>query len=232
MAARPSGSGAWRVGGGPPGGPFRERRLPAPGRRRRRRSGGDGLGSPGGLGRRRVSGPAARRGAGRRRPLARGRRQGRGHRRPTSGCAARPPTGAGTAASTRRRTFSRKPSTGLTEWRRSAVAGARLVANPGCYPTASALALKPLFREFGDQVAGAVVIDAKSGVSGAGRNARDGYQYSELNENLKPLRLGRSSPSARDRAGAGRRRRGAPGSSSPPSRADELAASSSPATCR
>lgn len=79
---------------------------------------------------------------------------------------------------------------GLTEWHRPAVAGARLVANPGCYPTASALALKPLFREFGERVAGAVVIDAKSGVSGAGRNARDGYQYSELNENLKPYGSG------------------------------------------
>ncbi|MDE2850315.1 MAG: N-acetyl-gamma-glutamyl-phosphate reductase [Acidobacteriota bacterium] len=79
---------------------------------------------------------------------------------------------------------------GLTEWHRAAVAGARLVANPGCYPTASALALKPIFEQFGDRVGGAVVIDAKSGVSGAGRNARDGYQYSELNENLKPYGSG------------------------------------------
>ena len=70
------------------------------------------------------------------------------------------------------------------------MAGARLVANPGCYPTASVLALKPLFEQFGDRVAGAVVIDAKSGISGAGRNARDGYQYSELNENLKPYGAG------------------------------------------
>jgi len=61
---------------------------------------------------------------------------------------------------------------GLTECHRKAVAGARLVANPGCYPTASALALKPLLEQFGDRVCGAIVIDAKSGVSGAGRNAR------------------------------------------------------------
>ncbi len=79
---------------------------------------------------------------------------------------------------------------GLTEWHRAEVAGARLVANPGCYPTASALALKPLLERFGDRVAGTVVIDAKSGVSGAGRNPRDGYQYSELNENLGPYSAG------------------------------------------
>ncbi len=79
---------------------------------------------------------------------------------------------------------------GLTEWHRDAVAGARLVANPGCYPTASSMALKPLLEHFGDRVTGAVVIDAKSGVSGAGRNPRDGYQYSELNENLKPYGAG------------------------------------------
>ena len=79
---------------------------------------------------------------------------------------------------------------GLTEWRREAVRGARLVANPGCYPTASSLALKPVFEYFGDRVTGAVVVDAKSGVSGAGRNPRHGYQYSELNENLKPYGSG------------------------------------------
>jgi len=79
---------------------------------------------------------------------------------------------------------------GLVEWHRDTVAGARLVANPGCYPTASALALKPLLEHFGDRVSGAIVIDAKSGVSGAGRNARDGYQYAELNENFKPYGSG------------------------------------------
>ncbi len=79
---------------------------------------------------------------------------------------------------------------GLTEWHRDAVAGARLVANPGCYPTASSMALKPVLEHFGDRVTGAIVIDAKSGVSGAGRNPRDGYQYSELNENFKPYGSG------------------------------------------
>ncbi len=79
---------------------------------------------------------------------------------------------------------------GLTEWHRDAVAGARLVANPGCYPTAASLALKPLLESHGDRVTGVIVIDAKSGVSGAGRNVRDGYQYSELNENFKPYGAG------------------------------------------
>lgn len=79
---------------------------------------------------------------------------------------------------------------GLTEWHRDAVAGARLIANPGCYPTASSMALKPLLEHYGDRVTGAVVIDAKSGVSGAGRNPRDGYQYAEMNENFRPYGAG------------------------------------------
>ncbi len=79
---------------------------------------------------------------------------------------------------------------GLTEWHRDAVARAGLVANPGCYPTASSIALKPLLEHFGDRVTGAIVIDAKSGVSGAGRNPRDGYQYAELNENFRPYGTG------------------------------------------
>jgi N-acetyl-gamma-glutamyl-phosphate reductase len=57
---------------------------------------------------------------------------------------------------------------GLTELHREAIAGADLVANPGCYPTASLLALAPLAAE---GLIEDVVIDAKSGVSGAGRAA-------------------------------------------------------------
>jgi N-acetyl-gamma-glutamyl-phosphate reductase len=59
---------------------------------------------------------------------------------------------------------------GLTELNRDRIAGAELVANPGCYPTASLLALAPL-AEAG--LIADVVIDAKSGVSGAGRGAAD-----------------------------------------------------------
>src|SRR5262249_12945054 len=58
---------------------------------------------------------------------------------------------------------------GLTEYYRSEVKTARMVANPGCYPTASLLALLPLVNA-GRLVRGAdIVIDAKSGVSGAGK---------------------------------------------------------------
>jgi N-acetyl-gamma-glutamyl-phosphate reductase len=59
---------------------------------------------------------------------------------------------------------------GLTELHREAIADADLVANPGCYPTASLLALAPLA---GEGLIEDVVIDAKSGVSGAGRAAAE-----------------------------------------------------------
>ena len=55
---------------------------------------------------------------------------------------------------------------GLSEWRRNEIAGARLVANPGCYPTAALLALLPL-GALGEPRQ--IVIDAKSGITGAGR---------------------------------------------------------------
>lgn len=76
---------------------------------------------------------------------------------------------------------------GLTEWSREALAGARLVANPGCYPTAATLALLPLARS--GWVGGGVVVDAKSGVSGAGRGARRDLQFGEVAENLRPYNV-------------------------------------------
>ncbi len=72
---------------------------------------------------------------------------------------------------------------GLTELRREQVAAADLVANPGCYPTAALLALAPLAR------AGAiadVVVDAKSGVSGAGREANQATHFVSADENVNP----------------------------------------------
>lgn len=62
---------------------------------------------------------------------------------------------------------------GLTEFARDTVAGARLVANPGCYPTATLLALRPLRRLI--EEAG-IVVSAMSGTSGAGRTSRDDLQ--------------------------------------------------------
>ncbi len=72
---------------------------------------------------------------------------------------------------------------GLTEIAREAVRGSRLVANPGCYPTSAQLPLIPLIRarliEADD-----IIIDAKSGVSGAGRAAREGSLYCEVAEGI------------------------------------------------
>lgn len=70
---------------------------------------------------------------------------------------------------------------GLPELYREDIRGASLVANPGCYPTASLLALAPLARA---GVVGDVVIDAKSGVSGAGRAATDKTHFVTVDENL------------------------------------------------
>jgi N-acetyl-gamma-glutamyl-phosphate reductase len=72
---------------------------------------------------------------------------------------------------------------GLTEIAREAVRGARLVANPGCYPTAAQLPLVPLVRA-GLIDADDIVIDAKSGVSGAGRAAKEASLYCEVAEGI------------------------------------------------
>ena len=72
---------------------------------------------------------------------------------------------------------------GLTELHRDQVREARLVANPGCYPTAALLALAPL-AEAG--LAGDVVISAASGVSGAGRSGGDRLHFVTLDENFTP----------------------------------------------
>ncbi len=73
---------------------------------------------------------------------------------------------------------------GLPELHRTAIADARLVAVPGCYPTGAVLGLAPLIAEgLVDQ--DSILIDAISGVSGAGRKVDLSYHYSEANENLK-----------------------------------------------
>jgi N-acetyl-gamma-glutamyl-phosphate reductase len=72
---------------------------------------------------------------------------------------------------------------GLTEIKRDAVRKARLVANPGCYPTAAQLPLIPLIAEKLID-ADDIIIDAKSGVSGAGRDAKLGSLYSEVTEGI------------------------------------------------
>jgi len=74
---------------------------------------------------------------------------------------------------------------GLSEINRAEVGPASLVANPGCYPTCSVLALYPLLKE-GIIDPGSIIIDAKSGVSGAGRGASLGTHFSEITENVRP----------------------------------------------
>lgn len=73
---------------------------------------------------------------------------------------------------------------GLCEINREKVKGARLVANPGCYPTCSTLSIYPLLKE-GLIDPATIIIDAKSGTSGAGRGAKVANLYCEVNENIK-----------------------------------------------
>lgn len=77
---------------------------------------------------------------------------------------------------------------GLPELYREEIRSARIVANPGCYPTAALLALAPLVA-WGYVDLGTIVIDAKSGVSGAGRTPSTGYHFPECDENLRPYRV-------------------------------------------
>jgi N-acetyl-gamma-glutamyl-phosphate reductase len=75
---------------------------------------------------------------------------------------------------------------GLSELHRAEIAGASLVANPGCYPTASVLALAPLARA---GLIADVVIDAKQGVSGAGRTFDETTHLSSAGENILPYKV-------------------------------------------
>jgi len=68
---------------------------------------------------------------------------------------------------------------GLTEFEFDAIKSARLLSNPGCYPTASLLALLPLLRAGLLKPGADIVIDAKSGISGAGKAATDRTHFSE-----------------------------------------------------
>ena len=73
---------------------------------------------------------------------------------------------------------------GLCEVNREDVKKARLVANPGCYTTCSILTIYPLAKE-GLIDMSSIIIDAKSGTSGAGRGAKVDNLYCEVNENIK-----------------------------------------------
>lgn len=73
---------------------------------------------------------------------------------------------------------------GLPEFYRSQIPGARLISNPGCYPTAANLALRPLIAAGVIERAAGVICDAKSGVSGAGRKPSLKTSFCEVTENF------------------------------------------------
>ena len=73
---------------------------------------------------------------------------------------------------------------GLCEINREDIKNARLIANPGCYPTCSTLSIYPLLKE-GLIDPNTIIIDAKSGTSGAGRGAKVPNLYCEVNESIK-----------------------------------------------
>ena len=76
---------------------------------------------------------------------------------------------------------------GLPELHREEIRKSRLVANPGCYPTAAILALAPAFKA--GIVEPGVIVDSKSGISGAGRGAKLAYNYSEIDEDFSAYGL-------------------------------------------
>ncbi len=78
---------------------------------------------------------------------------------------------------------------GLPEVNRERIRGAKLLANPGCYPTSVQLGLLPLI-ESGLADRGSLVADCKSGVSGAGRKAAVGFLYSEATDSFKAYGVG------------------------------------------
>lgn len=78
---------------------------------------------------------------------------------------------------------------GLTEWNRDAVRNASLCANPGCYPTAAAMALIPLLRD-GLIKPESIVINAASGVTGGGRTPKQSFHFPEANENYSSYNVG------------------------------------------
>jgi N-acetyl-gamma-glutamyl-phosphate reductase len=76
---------------------------------------------------------------------------------------------------------------GLTELNREAVRSSRLVANPGCYPESALLALAPAVKE--GVIGPDVIIDSKSGISGAGRALGLAYHFAEANESVSAYGL-------------------------------------------
>jgi N-acetyl-gamma-glutamyl-phosphate reductase len=77
---------------------------------------------------------------------------------------------------------------GLPELYRNKIKGAKLIANPGCYPTSAILALYPLLKD--GLITGDIFIDSKSGVSGAGRETKLGSMFCEVSEGFRAYNVG------------------------------------------
>jgi len=78
---------------------------------------------------------------------------------------------------------------GLPELHREQIKQSKLIANPGCYPTSVILGLAPLWRA--NATNDTIIVDSKSGVSGAGRKPTQTVHFVEVNENLSPYNIGR-----------------------------------------
>jgi len=83
----------------------------------------------------------------------------------------------------------KKAAYGLPEWRREQIKSSLIVGNPGCYPTSVLLATLPLVKD-GLLKAGPVLVDSKSGVSGAGRTPSPATHFIHINENFAPYKPG------------------------------------------
>ena len=77
----------------------------------------------------------------------------------------------------------------ISEWQSLDNNGTKLISNPGCFPTATLLALHPLISEKIVDLS-SIIIDAKTGVSGAGRSLSQRVHFSEMNENLSAYAIG------------------------------------------
>jgi N-acetyl-gamma-glutamyl-phosphate reductase len=77
---------------------------------------------------------------------------------------------------------------GLPELQRAKIKSASLIANPGCYPTVCILGLAPLVA-LGLIETDSIIIDAKSGVTGAGKKLEDGFMFAEVNEDFKAYKV-------------------------------------------
>ncbi len=79
---------------------------------------------------------------------------------------------------------------GLTEIHRAEIKATKLVANPGCYPTGIILGLAPILRAGASE--GTIIVDSKSGVSGAGRKPSQTTHFCEVYDNFAPYNIGRT----------------------------------------